>query len=239
VDRLTGDAQARLAAWKRQALGQDRETSDDVLPAWFDTQEAYGIPSELSAQLIDGIGQDLVQARYATFAELTGYCYAVASTVGLMAMHIVGYSQPEALPYAVRLGVALQLTNILRDVREDWDAGRLYLPQDELAAFGLSERDVQAGRVDERWRGLMRFQIERVRQLYTRALPGVALLHRDGRLAIGAAAELYRAILNDIESHGMDVFSRRAHVGTAAKLWRLPGIWWRARVAGYGAGASG
>jgi phytoene synthase len=127
------------------------------------------------------------------------------------------------------LGVALQITNILRDVGEDWGLGRLYLPLEELAAYGLSEADVARDRVDERWRAFMRFQIARNRRLYAEAWPGIALLHKDGRLAVAAAGEFYRAILDDIEAHDYDVFSRRAHLSAWGKLSRLPGIWWRNR----------
>src|SRR5690606_31948824 len=116
----------------------------------------------------------------------------VASTVGLMSMHIVGFMSDDALPYAVKLGIALQLTNILRDIGEDWRMGRLYLPLDELADFGLREDDLDVGRVDDRWRRFMRFQIERVQALYDESAPGIALLNADGRFAIVAAAELYR-----------------------------------------------
>jgi phytoene synthase len=195
--------------------------------AWADVQARYGIPHGYADQLIDGIARDLLQNRYATFAELTEYCYGVASTVGLMVMHIVGFQGYAALPYAIKLGVALQLTNILRDVGEDWRAGRLYLPLDELAAFGLTEADVAAGRVDDRWRAFMRFQIERTRAFYQEAEPGLAFLAPDGRFAIGAAATLYRAILENIEAHDYDVFHRRAHVGLWGKLKRLPGARWQ------------
>ena len=127
------------------------------------------------------------------------------------------------------LGVALQLTNILRDVAEDWRNGRVYLPQDELAAFGVSEADIDAGQVTDHWRDFMRFQIARNRQLYEEAWPGIAMLNGDGRFAIAAAAELYRAILTDIEQHDYDVFTRRASIGLTGKLSRLPGIWWRSQ----------
>jgi phytoene synthase len=146
-----------------------------------------------------------------------------------MTMHIVGFNGEGALPYAVKLGVALQLTNILRDVREDWDASRVYLPQDELHAFGLTEDDLARGAVDDRWRDFMRFQIARNRRLYAEAQPGIALLDPDGRFAIGAAAGLYEAILDDIEAHDYDVFTRRARLTAWQKLRKLPGIWWRAR----------
>jgi phytoene synthase len=110
-------------------------------------------------------------------------------------------------------------------VGEDWRNGRLYLPQEELAAFGLGEQDIAAGVVDDRWRDLMRFQLDRTRQLYDEALPGVALLDSDGRFAITAAAQLYRSILDDIEVNDYDVFQRRAHVTTWGKIVQLPGIW--------------
>jgi phytoene synthase len=146
-----------------------------------------------------------------------------------MAMHIMGFSGPEAVPYAVRLGVALQITNILRDVAEDWGRGRLYLPLDELAAFGLEAADVAEGVVDDRWRAFMRLQIDRNRDLYDQAVPGISLLHRDGQFAVAAAADLYSAILEDIEANDYDVFGRRAHLSGWGRLRRLPAIWLRAR----------
>jgi phytoene synthase len=180
-------------------------------------------------QLIDGVARDLHQKRYATFAELAAYSYGVASTVGLMSMHIIGFSDSTAVPYAIKLGVALQTTNILRDVGEDWRAGRLYVPLEELSAYGLTEDDFGRGRVGARWRDFMRFQIDRNRQLYREARPGIPMLDPDGRLAIAAAADLYSAILTDIERHDFDVLNRRAHVTMGRKLRMLPGIWWRAR----------
>jgi 15-cis-phytoene synthase len=207
---------------------------DPVLLAWADTQARYQIPHGYVTQLIDGIARDLDQQRYRTFAELTEYCYGVASTVGLMVMHIIGFQSASAVPYAIKLGVALQLTNILRDVGADWQAGRLYLPQDELAQFGLTEDDIAqfaSGNWDEhsheRWRALMRHQIQRTRRLYHEAQPGIALLHPKGRLAIQAAAGLYEAILDNIEAHDYDVFRRRAHVGFWGKIAHLPALWWK------------
>jgi 15-cis-phytoene synthase len=147
----------------------------------------------------------------------------------LMAMHIIGFRNEEAIPYAIKLGVALQITNILRDVGEDWRNGRLYLPSEELAQFDLDESDVAAGVIDDRWRNFMRFQIERTHQLYDEAFPGIAMLNADGRFAIAAAADLYRAILGDIERHDYDVFSRRAHISATGKLARLPGIYQRSQ----------
>jgi phytoene synthase len=238
-ERAIDDRLERLEGWRLRALGhcavetRPHSEQDLVALAWTDTRARFGVPTRYAHQLIDGVAQDLRKARYATFEELAEYSYGVASTVGLMSMHITGFCGREAIPYAVKLGVALQLTNILRDVGEDWRNGRLYLPRNELAAYGLSEEDVASGQVDERWRSLMRFQIERNRRLYAEALPGVDLLHAEGRLAIAAAGELYRGILEDIEANDYQVFSRRAHVTAWGKLRRLPGIWWRSRT-GYG-----
>jgi len=229
VDCPHGDPQAALAAWRIRALSPAPPADDLIATAWADTRRRYQIPHRYMQQLIEGVGRDLNQKRYATFEELTAYAYGVASTVGLMSMHIVGFSSPAAIPYAIKLGVALQITNILRDVGEDWRMGRLYLPLQELAAYELSEADMARGQVDRRWRAFMRFQIARARRLYAEAWPGIALLNQDGRFAIAAAGEFYRAILDDIEAHDYDVFSRRAHLSAWRKLGRLPGIWWRNR----------
>ncbi|MCZ7542383.1 MAG: squalene/phytoene synthase family protein [Anaerolineae bacterium] len=226
--RSAADAVAgALADWRQRALSPDPDPDDLVAVAWADARLRYRIPQRYAEQLIDGVARDLHQKRYATFAELAAYAYGVASTVGLMAMHIIGFTSADAIPYAVKLGVALQLTNILRDVGEDWRAGRLYLPREELEAFGLSEGDLAAGRVDDRWRAFMRFQIRRNRRLYAEAQPGIALLHQNGRFAVAAASGLYCAILDDIAAHDYDVFNRRAYVGAWGKLRRLPRIWWR------------
>jgi 15-cis-phytoene synthase len=231
VDRPTGDSTVQLDHWRRRILVNHPPLDDLVTIAWADARLRYRIPVRYAEQLIEGVARDLIQKRYETFEELAAYCYGVASTVGLMSMHIIGYAGVHAIPYAIKLGVALQLTNILRDVGEDWRAGRLYLPQEDLETFGLSEEDIACGQVTEAWRSFMRYQIARNRLLYSEAMPGIALLNRDGRFAIAAAAELYQGILTDIEANDYDVFSRRAFVTKWGKVRRLPGIWWRSRTA--------
>ena len=225
-------AVAQLTDWRRRALGAHPAGDDPVALAFAHARARYAIPRRYAEQLVDGVRRDLTPERYETFDDLAAYCYGVASTVGLMAMHIVGFApgadERRAIPYAVKLGVALQLTNILRDVGADYAAGRVYLPQAELEDFGLSEADLARGVVTDRWRAFMSFQVARNRQLYREAMPGVALLAPDGRFAIAAAADLYRAILADIEAHDYDVFGRRAHLSALRKLARLPGIWWLA-----------
>ncbi len=228
------DRRLALTRWRALALDARPPLDEPVALAWADTRARYHIPDGYAEQLIDGVARDLQQTRYETFDDLAAYAYGVASTVGLMAMHIIGFTGEEAIPFAVKLGVALQVTNILRDVAEDWANGRLYLPLDELDAFGLSADDIARGvadgQVDDRWRAFMRFQIERTRRLYDEALPGIGMLNSDGRFAITAAADLYRAILSDIEAHDYDVFTRRAHIGKLGKIARLPRIWWQSRA---------
>ena len=227
VDSHATQSTAALARWRGQAFAAYPPTYEPVAYAWAETRRRFHIPVRYAEQLVDGVARDLLQTRYDTFTDLATYCYGVASTVGLMSMHIIGFTAVKAIPYAVKLGLALQLTNILRDVAEDWRRGRLYLPLEELAAFELGESDLAAGQVDARWRAFMQFQIARNHQLYEEAWPGIELLERDGRLAIATAAEFYRRILTDIEAHDYDVFSRRAYVSTWGKLRRLPGIWWK------------
>ncbi|MDX1614116.1 MAG: squalene/phytoene synthase family protein [Candidatus Promineifilaceae bacterium] len=232
VDDNPGQANPLLQTWRERALSWHPPRHDLVALAWADARANYTIPQRYAEQLIDGVARDMVQQRYETFEDLATYCYGVASTVGLMSMHIIGFEDDLAVPYAIKLGVALQMTNILRDVAEDWERGRLYLPLDELGEYGLTEADIAAGQLDDRWRAFMRFQIERTRELYAEAWPGIGMLAKQGRFSIAAAAAFYRGILDDIEKHDYDVFSRRAHVSKWGKLRRLPGIWWGSRRTG-------
>ena len=225
ADNLADDniqqPEIQLHQLRQDIRGRRQNAADAVLTAWTDISQRYQIPVCYAEQLLDGVESDLVERRYHTFEDLSVYCYNVASTVGLMSMYITGFLSQKAVPYAIKLGVALQLTNILRDVGEDWSIGRLYLPVEELRAFGLDEEDIAAKALDERWREFMRFQIARARRLYAEALPGIALLHPDGRFAVAAAATLYQGILDDIERHDYDVFSRRAYVNRGLKLKAL------------------
>lgn len=221
---------AALEAWRARSMTTVVDENDPIVAAWTDARLRYRMPPAFAEQLFQGVARDIDISRYETFEELTAYCYGVAATVGFMCMYIIGFSSAEAFPYALKLGVALQLTNILRDVGEDWRAGRLYLPLEDLHRFGLEESDIDAGIVDCRWREFMRFQIDRTRRLYRESWPGISLLSADGHFAISVAADLYRAILADIEAHDYDVFRRRANVSAWRKLRRLPVIWLRVKV---------
>ena len=223
------EKEQRLRHWQRIGLSLNPPADELTAVAWAKARQDYGVPIRYAEQLIEGLSRDLHQTRYHSFADLATYCYGAASTVGLMSMHIVGFRNKHAIPYAVKLGLALQMTNILRDVGEDWQRDRLYLPLDELAAYGLDESDIARGIVTDQWRNFMRFQIARTRQLYQEAWPGINLLQKDGRFAIAVAADVYRAILDDIEAHDYDIFNRRAYVTSWGKLRRLPLLWWHNR----------
>jgi phytoene synthase len=215
----------QLGYWRTMVESASFAADDLVATAWADTLTRYHIPRRYALQLIDGVARDVVQSRYQTFDELATYCYAVASTVGLMSMHIVGFKNPDAVPYAIKLGVALQMTNILRDVGEDYRNGRLYLPREELAFYGIHESDIAAGRLTDSWRQFMKFQIDRTRQLYDESWTGVKMLEREGQLAIGAASVFYRGILGEIEKNDYDVFTRRASLSALQKVSRIPRLW--------------
>ncbi|HEX6035812.1 MAG TPA: phytoene/squalene synthase family protein [Anaerolineales bacterium] len=216
---------AQLEYWRTMVETASYAKDDLIAAAWADTLTRYHIPRHYALQLIDGVARDLLQSRYQTFGELATYCYGVASTVGLMSMYIVGFHSNDAVPYAIKLGVALQMTNILRDVGEDYRNGRLYLPREELAFYGIQESDIAQGRVTENWRQFMRFQIDRTRQLYEESWQGVKMLERDGQLAIGAASVFYQGILDEIEKNDYDVFNRRATLSTWGKARRIPALW--------------
>lgn len=184
-----------------------------------DTIQSFAIPERPFQDLIDGVAMDLTVRRYATAADLDRYCYLVAGTVGLMMAPLLGYRDPAALAPAAALGHAMQLTNILRDVGEDLGRDRIYLPQADLAAAGIGEADLRAGRVDARFRALMRGQVARARALYAEARRGIPLL--DGvrsRLTVRLMAAVYGDILRVIEAQGYDVFRRRAVVSGGRKV---------------------
>jgi phytoene synthase len=200
--------------------------------------DEYGVPERVLHELLDGVARDLHPVRYETWPELARYCEGVASTVGEMCTYVFGVpAGPEArmraLRYARTLGVAMQLTNILRDVGEDARRGRCYLPDEDLAMFGIDRDDVLHHRAlcrDERWRPLMAFEVGRARALYEAASPGIALLAPDSQRCASACATGYAAILGAIEQNGYDTLSTRASLGNWARatiLWDI----WRARRA--------
>jgi phytoene synthase len=213
-------AACQLDWWEEQL---DHPT-DPVAVAFAEARATYGVPVTPARELIEGLRMDLSNRRYANWDELNRYSYCVAGTVGLLVAPILGCRDPEALPKAATLGIAMQLTNILRDVAEDAERGRLYLPLDEIAAFGCDPDAILAGQPGPRFRELMAFQIDRARTLYAEAYPGVSSLNSAGRLATLTASHFYAGILTEIERLDYDVFQTRARVSTSRKLRAMPTV---------------
>jgi phytoene synthase len=224
VDHANGDPARALAEWVQQARAEHPASDDPVLLAWHDTRTYYDLPPTLVDELLAGMAMDLTIHRYATFADLWLYCYRVASVVGLLSMGVTG-SAPGATPYAIKIGVALQLTNILRDVGEDAKRGRVYLPQEDLERFGLTAEDILKGVYDERFRSLMRFEVDRAYRLYAESWPGIALLPPDSRFAVAAAARIYAGILDKLVANNYDSYTKRAYLTLREKLARIPQLW--------------
>ena len=196
-----------------------------VFLAWEDLLKFYKIPQNLPLELIEGVLMDTRIKRYETFGDLYVYCYRVASTVGLMSSEIFGYSDEKTLEYAESLGIAMQLTNILRDVSEDAAMDRIYLPQEDLRKFGVTERQIFAGETDENFIELMKFQIARAKSYYQKAEQGIALLDKNTRFTVLLAARLYAKILAEIEKQNYNVFLKRAHTGLRQKVFSIPETW--------------
>jgi 15-cis-phytoene synthase len=172
----------------------------------------FNLPRPLFEELIDGVAMDLAHARYPTFDALAGYCRRVASAVGLICVEIFGYSDPRTRSYAVNLGMALQLTNIVRDIAADLRRGRVYLPAEDLARFGVSEDDLRAGRVTPPVRALLQFECERARQFYRQAAADLPAADAYNLMAAEIMAGIYYEILQRIERAGYDVFGLRIRV---------------------------
>lgn len=214
-----------LARWRRSLeRGLIGDFDAPIFPALLDTIERYDLPVAQLHELIDGVEMDLARGEYQTFDELREYCYKVAATVGLCCIRIWGCRRPEATEPAVQCGIAFQLTNILRDLKEDAAAGRVYLPQDELRRFGYTAADLRRGVIDERFRALMRFQIERAEGFYEGAAELPRWLPHDGRVVFGAMTSIYRGLLEEIKRADGDVFRRRIQL-TAWRKLRLAGRW--------------
>ncbi len=234
VSDSAGDAaekQRGLARW-RAAL--DAATAGDasvhtVLPALADALRRYAIPPRYLHDLISGAEMDLSVASYATFDRLREYCYRVAGTVGLTCVHVFGFRDPRAPDWAERLGIAFQLTNILRDLPRDFQMGRVYLPQEDLERFGCRGEDLAQGPVKPALADLLRFEAERAWRFYEEGAALVSLVEADSRAALWALVRIYSGLLREIEGRGYDVFSSRVHLSARQKaeiLLRARLGWW-------------
>ena len=232
-----------LDQWERRLeavfVGHPQDHYDVAL---VDTLERFSLDIEPFRDMIAGQRMDLYRSRYQTFDELQLYCYRVAGTVGLMSTSVMGpdetpnttpWDQPKAnnpIDKAIALGIANQLTNILRDVGEDASRGRIYLPLEDLERFNYTEDDLLKGVVDDRWPALMAFQIQRARKFYALAESGISALSEDARWPVWSALMLYSQILNVIERNDYDNFNQRAYVSKPKKVMALPIAWLRAKV---------
>lgn len=190
---------------------------DPILPAFRATVERYRIPREYFFDLIDGVASDLEPQRYETFEQLYRYCYRVASVVGLTVVHIYGFSDPQALQLAEKCGIGFQLTNILRDIPEDAGMGRVYLPDEDLARFGVTREQLMSGEAPPS--DLMAFEWERARNYYQVSAPLLGLVRPASRPALWAMMAIYYGILLRIKSQGFDVYQRRPRLTTLEKTW--------------------
>lgn len=216
------EAVRKLAEWAdRWRTAMARGFSDDtVLNAIVHQFRKYRIPADECEAFLKSMFQDKQKSRYANYAELEDYMYGSAGVIGLMVTRVVGYSSDAAFEYAKKLGYAFQLTNFLRDIREDCDElDRVYMPEDELAEFGLTPADICSHVRDERFVTFMRSQIERNREIYKQALPGIRLLHWRGRLAVRVSFVLYKAILGEIERANYNVYAGRVRTNRQQKIY--------------------
>jgi 15-cis-phytoene synthase len=213
-------ARAELESWRVsvEALPASQD-GDAILVALADAMSRYAIPREALVELVDGALMDCDQNRYASWDELREYCRRVAGAVGVACAAVYEPSSWEAArPRAQTLGLALQQINIMRDVAEDWALGRVYLPQDELSRFGVSEEEIAAGRIGPEWRRLMEHQSVRAEALMRKGLELLPLLDRRSALCVRTFAGIYRGLLDQMRARGYDVFTEPPHLSTVEKM---------------------
>jgi phytoene synthase len=212
---------AALAELRREldaVYAQAPPTDDGVLVALADTVQRFAVPRAHLDALLDGVEMDLTTPRYASFDELKPYCDRVAGAVGLVSLQIFGFTDPDAPRRAADLGVALQIVNIMRDVAEDAGRDRIYLPQDEMAAHGVTDEDILAGRPTEGIRALLRAQADRADEYFASGERLLPMLDRRARACVSMLGGLYRAILAEIRARDYDVFGERIALSTPRKL---------------------
>ena len=225
------EKQSRFAR-TRHMLAQSchRAPDNPLFTALRDASIAFAIPLEYFEEIIDGVEMDLTWTRFEDFEELRRYCYKVASVVGLICIEVFGYQDTRAKEYAIDLGLAMQLTNILRDIKEDAERGRIYIPLDEMASFGYSEQELMGGVVNDPFRRLMRFQVARARRSFDSGRRLFPLLNPESRACAAVLHGVYSAILDRIEGSGFNVFERRIGLSTPEKLFLAARLWARLSI---------
>jgi len=222
-------AHAKLAWWRHEVTGMFGGTPQHpVTRALHPHLDVFGLPQAHFEAILDGMTMDLEHARYPDFAALRQYCHRVAGVVGMMAAEIFGVTDPRTRDYAQELGLAFQLTNIIRDVGDDARRGRIYLPRDELERFGVTAADILRRRQTEGFEALMRFQTERARDWYARAEATLPAADRRAQRPGLVMAALYRTLLAEIEQDGFRVLEQRTSLTPVRKLW----IAWRTALRG-------
>ncbi len=213
-------ASEALREWREElhAALDGRMGSCPLWPALRHAVESFSIPRRYFDELLDGVEMDLSVSRYETFDDLYRYCYRVASVVGLVCLHVFGFSDESALDFGEACGVAFQLTNILRDIREDGGLGRIYLPMEDLRRFGVSEDELAGGRPADRVGELISFEAERAKGYYVRALPLFGLVGRDSQAGLRTMMEIYWGILSRIAADPLAVYRTRVGLSGAGKL---------------------
>jgi phytoene synthase len=217
------DRPAAIARWREdlEAALAGRLPDHELWPAFADAVERYRIPHQYFFEMIQGISSDLEPRAVRTFADLYDYCYHVASVVGLTIIHIFGFDSEDALELAEKCGIAFQLTNILRDVREDAEKDRVYLPQEDLERFGVAVDELCAEQVSPALRKLLEFEATRAREYYRQSAPLVALIHKPSRPSLRALIAIYSRLLDKIVAANYEVLAQRVRVPTWQKIWIL------------------
>jgi 15-cis-phytoene synthase len=226
-----GRAQTQVSAWRAElelVYGGAATTPQGIALQPHVVQ--FGLPRREFEELLDGVAMDLAHVRYATFDDLAQYCRRVASAVGLICLEIFGYRDPASRDYAINLGLALQLTNIIRDVAVDLRRGRIYLPMEDLARFGVRDDDLRAGMVTPQIRALLEFEGNRAREYYRRAAAALPSVDARSLVAAEIMGGIYYGILRRIERSGYDVFSRPIRVPRPHRAWIALRIWARAQL---------
>ena len=216
-----GATRTAIDRW-RDALTEalaGRPDDNPTWPAFLDSVARYSIPHEYFYEMIEGVASDLTPRTIDTFDDLYQYCYRVASVVGLTTIHIFGFTSPEAIPLAEKCGVAFQLTNILRDVREDAGLGRVYLPAEDLARYGVSVDDLKNARRTEQFGRLMEFETERARRYYRESTPLLDLIDPQSRPSLWALIAIYSRLLEHLAESKYDVLTRRISLSSVEKTW--------------------
>ncbi len=221
-------ARTTLDWWRNEvAAVYNGRPTHPVCLALVPVVKQFKLPQEHLLEIIDGMEMDLDQPRYADFKALQLYCYRVASVVGLLTVEIFGYTDRQTLKYAHDLGIAFQLTNIIRDVGEDARRNRIYLPMDELQQFGVPAADILNARETENFQKLMAFQIERARQYYRQALEHLPAADRKAQRTGLIMAAIYQATLDEIVASGCHVLKERVSLTPTYKLWLAIKAWWQ------------